>query len=56
MKKVVHLVVELPDVGASDEEIKEAIEFQVGFRPNISAYNPLCMEMAVLDCYIEDKK
>lgn len=55
MKKLVHLVVELPDVGASDEEIQEAIEFQFGFRPNISVTNPLCMEIETLECYIENK-
>lgn len=56
MKRVVHLLVELPDVEATEEQIAEFIEFEVGFGCQLSADNPLRGEFEVEECYIENKE
>ena len=38
----VGLVVEVPDVGATDEQIEEWIGFETGYRAGMETSNPLC--------------
>lgn len=55
MKRVVHLLVELPDVDATEEQIEEYIEFEVEYGCQLSKNNPLRRALEVKECYIEDK-
>lgn len=55
MKRVVHLLVELPDVDATEEQIEEYIEFEVGYGSLLSKDNPLRTALEVKECYVEDK-
>lgn len=57
MKRVVQLLIELPDIEATEEQIEEYIEFETGFGCQLSVDNPfngLCYE--VEECYVEDKE
>ena len=57
IRKVVQLLVEIPDVGASEEDIREFIEFETGYRSQMRTGNPLNTEdFEILECYIEDKE
>ena len=40
MKRVVQLLIELPDVEATEEQIEEFVEFETGFGCQLSAGNP----------------
>jgi len=37
----VSMVIEVPDVGATDKEVDEFVEYKCGYRDNISITNPL---------------
>jgi len=57
MKRVVKLLVELPDIDATESEINEHIEFELGYDCQIKTGNPFrgeCLE--ILECYIEDRE
>lgn len=57
MKQVVHLLVHLPDVEATEEQVQEYIEFETGFSCKLSADNSLNgSSLEVEECYIEDKE
>lgn len=57
IRKAVHLLIEIEDIGASEKEIQEFIECETGFNNQMSAKNPLTMgDIEVLECYIEDKE
>lgn len=56
MKRVVHLLVNLPDLEATDWQIEEYIEFKTGYRCQLGGDNPFNGSvLEVEECYIEDK-
>lgn len=57
MKRVVQLLIELPDVEATEEQIEEFIEFETGFGCQLSADNPFNgLTYEVEECYVEDRE
>ena len=57
MKRVVQLLIELPDVEATEEQIEEFVEFETGFGCRLSAgipFNGFTYE--VEECYVEDRE
>jgi len=56
MKRVVQLLIELPDVEATEWQIEEFIEFETGFGCRLSADNPFNgLSYEVEECYVEDR-
>ena len=57
MKRVVQLLIELPDVEATEEQIEEFVEFETGFGWQLSAGNPFNgLTYEVEECYVEDRE
>lgn len=57
MKRVVQLLIELPDVEATEWQIEEFVEFETGFGCQLSASNPFNgLSYEVEECYIEDRR
>lgn len=57
MKRVVQLLIDLPDVEATEEEMEEFVEFETGFECQLSAGNPFNgLSYKVEECYVEDRE
>nr|DAP21730.1 MAG TPA: hypothetical protein [Caudoviricetes sp.] len=57
MKRVVQLLIELPDVEATEEQIEEFVEFETGFGYQLSIDNPFNgLGYEVEECYVEDRE
>lgn len=57
MKRVVQLLIELPDIEATEEQIEEYIEFETGFGYQLSIDNPFNgLGYEVEECYVEDRE
>lgn len=57
MKRVVQLLIELPDVEATEEQIEEFVEFEMGFGCKLSGGNPFNgLTYEVEECYVEDSE
>lgn len=57
MKRVVQLLIELPDVEATEYQIEEFVEFEMGFACQLSADNPFNgLGYEVEECYVEDRE
>ncbi len=56
MKRLIHILVDLPDIEATEEDIEEFITFQMNVSCEISCDNPFFhKEIEVNDYFIEDK-
>lgn len=56
-KRVVQLLIELPNVEATEEQIEEFVEFETGFGCQLSAGNPFNgLTYEVEECYVEDRE
>lgn len=57
MKRVVQLLIELPDVEATEEQIEDFVEFETGFECQLSDSNPFNgLTYEVEECYVEDRE
>ncbi len=55
MRREIKLTVDIPDVGATESEIREFIEFELHYSGRMSLKNSLCEEtINVIECSIEN--